>query len=258
MASECSRFEVFMTDQLTKVPTIHGGRHYQQFLSELTKKRGVKRYLEIGVQQGRLMSMITAETAVGVDPRFVLSSNVTTDKKVVSLVQSTSDEFFAGDPKALLRGSPDFAFLDGFHTFEYLLRDFSNTEAISDKNTLIALHDCLPLTEAMTMRSHADAVERGKDTSFRDAWTGDVWKIVPILRAYRPDLKLVFVDAPPTGLVFVTNLDPSSMVLSDRYLEIVSRFSLQSDPIEQMYESIEFTPTDRVLNQLDNTLLFRT
>ena len=52
---------------------------------------------------------------------------------------------------------------------------------------------------------------------YRSYWTGDVWKMLPLLRRLRPDLRLICLDAPPTGLVICTQLDPGSTRLSDAY-----------------------------------------
>lgn len=249
---------VIKNKERSKIPDRHAGMPYQSFLAELTQKRRVKRYLEIGVQEGLLLSQVHAVDAVGVDPLFKITANISANKKRVSLVQATSDEFFSEPENALLLdGAPDFAFLDGMHTFEYLLRDFYNTEAIANHNTLIGMHDCLPLNEEMANRDAGESVAKGKDTAFPHWWTGDVWKIIPILKEYRPDLKLIFADAPPTGVVFVTNLNPSSSVLSDQYHEIVAKYREPNGSIERLYSSIEITPTSRILNQFDNTLFFR-
>jgi len=45
--------------------------------------------------------------------------------------------------------------------------------------------------------------------------------MVSILKRYRPDLRIVGYTAPPTGLVLVTNLDPSSRILISDYAEAV-------------------------------------
>ena len=76
-----------MTDSPSAMPASHEGLAYWHFLADLTKKRGVKRYLEVGVQQGQLMSMIQAERAVGVDPFFNITFNVAKGKKQLSLFQ---------------------------------------------------------------------------------------------------------------------------------------------------------------------------
>jgi len=36
-----------------------------------------------------------------------------------------------------------------------------------------------------------------------DFWTGDVWKIVPALIKFRPDLRVFTIACPPTGLTVV-------------------------------------------------------
>ena len=41
--------------------------------------------------------------------------------------------------------------------------------------------------------------------------------MVPVLRALRPEISLTCLDAPPTGLVVCTGLDPASRVLPNAY-----------------------------------------
>ena len=98
------------------------------------------------------------------------------------------------------------------HVFEYLLRDFMNTEKHARRNSVVFIHDCMPLR--MDMAARRPIAGRG--------WAGDVWKIVPVLRKYRPDLKFHLLDCPPTGLVMVTNLDPSSRALEQNYYDIIA------------------------------------
>ena len=85
-------------------------------------------------------------------------------------------------------------------------------------------------------------------------------KIIPILKKYRPDLNLVFVDAPPTGIVFVTNLDSRSTRLSDDYLNIVKEFTQvenSSDQLEDMFGSLTMLPSDVLMNDCDHSTFFR-
>ncbi len=244
------------------LPTRHAGTSYNEVLSQLSEKRSVKRYLEIGVQRGITFSHVMAETAFAVDPEFILTANVAARKKRVSLFQMTSDRFFSDiDVVGEFGGRPDLCFLDGMHLFEYLLRDFYNTERISSRNTLICMHDCLPLGEAMVNRDLQTANQLSAQTAFPGWWTGDVWKIVPILKKYRPDLRVILTDAPPTGLVFVTNLDPTSTVLQDNYLEIVSEFAMMAndkDAILAHYNDNPIVSTNDILSGMDHSLFFNT
>jgi hypothetical protein len=239
----------------------HLGPTYYDFMAEISQKRRTARYLEVGVNEGKLMSYVHADAAVGVDPSFVLTCNAASNKKRVTLIQETSDYFFSAfDARALLGGPPELVFLDGLHTFEYLLRDFYNTEAISAPNSLIVLHDCLPLDGVMAERHIATWQELTVGTRYAGFWTGDVWKLVPILKEFRPDLHVVFVDCPPTGLVCITNLDPSSRVLASNYIEIVNRYRKLPNSVEEirkMYEGITIVSGHDVLKEFDHSLYFR-
>jgi hypothetical protein len=51
-----------------------------------------------------------------------------------------------------------------------------------------------------------------------------VWKLLPILADYRPDLNVNVVAVNPTGMGIVTNLDPSSSTLRDDHADIISKY----------------------------------
>lgn len=242
-------------------PGPHRGDYYISVLKRLSQIRAVKRYLEIGVCTGESFAQIVAERAVGVDPGFRLSHNVAAGKTEVRLFQMPSDAFFAEvDVTEVLGGPLDFAFLDGMHQFEYLLRDFYNTERVASPRGLIALHDCLPLAEPMLLRDSQEAVRLSRETPYNGWWTGDVWKVVAILAKYRPDLRIVCVDAPPTGLVFVSNLDPGSDSLRRDYCRIVDEFAAVPNTAEGLaafYARTPLVPTARILSGFDHSLYFR-
>ncbi len=246
---------------VSKIPERHEGMGYNFFLAELSDKRGTERYLEIGVSKGNVLKDVPARIAVGVDPAFDLDCNVSRGKKVVTLVQATSDEFFKSDDlRGTLGGPPDLTFLDGLHTFEFLLRDFINAEKMGRDTSLIAMHDCLPLDDVMTTRHTDDWATRTPGTKFEGWWTGDVWKIVPILKEHRPDLRIWCVNCPPTGLVLITNLDPTSDVLRKNYFNIVDNYSgiaSSIENIEEYYQSIEVIDSATFLREFDHSLYFK-
>jgi len=191
----------------------HDGIAYLEAMRLLGQMLEPKGYLEIGTGHGHSLATVDCAT-VAVDPRFQISDKAIGSKPACFLFQMTSDAFFRdhrlGD---YLRDGVDLAFLDGLHRFEYLFRDFYNTEPWCRRNSVILLHDCLPTTNKMTSRNKIPG-----------EWAGDVWKMIPALRKHRPDLKIVYFDCPPTGLVAVTNLDPGSGVLKERYFGIVDEF----------------------------------
>lgn len=240
------------TGQLIAGP--HRGRSYMDLLAQLSRAAAVQRYLEVGVAQGWVFSGIACRHGVGVDPEFILKTNVAANKTKVSLYQVMSDTFFEHlNLRRDIGGRVDLAFLDGMHLFEFLLRDFMNTEAICRRDSIIAMHDCLPLNEPMAERDPMVAHERSLGTEQEGWWTGDVWKIVPILKTYRPDLDVMLVDAFPTGLVIVTGLDPSSRVLKRNYPAIFEAFSKMPNDraaIARMYADHALTPADEALRRL--------
>lgn len=130
------------------------------------------------------------------------------------LFQMTSDRFFEQYSPLTLANRPiDLSFIDGLHEFETTLRDFINVERNCRQNSVIALHDCVPFNGKVASRTETDG-----------AWTGDVWKIVPILREYRPDIDVFVFDAAKTGLVLCTNLDPKSRALEAHYKDACTKW----------------------------------
>jgi hypothetical protein len=109
------------------------------------------------------------------------------------------------------------------HLVEFLLRDFIHTEKACHARSVIALHDCVPLDLHMAGREWGN-LERRALSVHPDWWTGDAWKILPILRQYRPDLTVEVLNAPPTGLVIVRGLDPNSHVLANEENRILEQF----------------------------------
>lgn len=213
------------------------GQVYLEFLPELCRRRQVRNYLEVGVHFGHMLARIPCDTAIGVDPSFCIDQNVAAAKRRLLLYQTTSDGFFGTVRlEDQIEGPLDLSFLDGLHQYEFLLRDFYNAEAASGPGSMIVMHDCMPLTVEMMAREWD--VPRKDPPPYNHMWTGDVWKIVPILAKYRPDLRVSLLDCIPTGIVCVTGLDPASRVLRERYGEIVAEFDAvpnAADPIAAMY-----------------------
>jgi hypothetical protein len=171
-------------------------------------------YLEIGVDAGRTLSLARPPTvAIGVDP--AAPSEAGPFSATTRLFALESDVFFSTRDVAAEFGHPaiDLAFVDGLHLFEQALRDFVHVERHAARESVVLFHDCLPLDASTSSRT--------RHTGF---WTGDVWKIVPILGRLRPDLDVFVIPTYPTGLAVVTRLDPASRVLEERFEAIVAEW----------------------------------
>ena len=200
---------------------LHEGDDYLTLLARLHRALEPRNYLEIGVRRGDSLALATCPV-IGIDPAMAPKREVFREKPSVFLFPLTSDTFFERhDPTALFGRPVDMAFLDGLHEYETLLRDFVNTERHCQSNSVVVLHDCLPTDLGMVRRSLQDPPGPTRDPS---AWAGDVWKLVPILRRHRPDLRMCLVNAPPTGLVMITGLDPSNVLLRNNYDAILDEF----------------------------------
>lgn len=191
------------------------GPPYRDVLRRVHELVRPRRYLEIGVETGATLAFAhAAERVIGIDPdasklrRDLVPPNA-------QVFHETSDAFFARHSREQALGAHrlDLSFIDGMHLFEYALRDFMNVEAWSEPNGVVVLHDCLPISPL--------SANRERRSNF---WVGDVWKVVDILRQYRPDLRVKIVATAPSGLCVVRGLDPSSRVLWDELDRIVERY----------------------------------
>lgn len=206
----------------------HSGLHYRSFMKALSALLNPQTYFEIGTNKGFSLAQVPDADAICVDPDFQLEANpMAAGRKRGFLFQTTSDIFFAeNDIRVFFPGGIDLAFLDGMHCFEFLLRDILNTERFCHKTSVMLIHDCLPLNVRMTNREFV--LDETEPEPMRFWWAGDVWRVLPILARFRPDLRICFFDCPPTGLVAVSNLDSHSSLLAENYADILSEFSVLS------------------------------
>jgi hypothetical protein len=205
------------------VPDLQG-EDYLVFIARMQTLLQPRTYLEIGTRTGESLALARCPS-IAIDPVFAVSAEALRGKRVCQFFQMSSDDFFRDyDPSVLLRGPIDLAFLDGMHLFEFLLRDFANVERHCRANSVIMMHDCIP-TDAYVAERRDDPERRRALGSRPGWWTGDVWKIVPILKRHRPDLVIHAIDAAPTGLIMVTNLDPQSDLLRRNHFHIAQEFA---------------------------------
>ena len=189
------------------------GESYVQVLDRMHEHLKPRTYIEIGVAEGTSIRLVRPGTsALGVDPEpkiaFALPPNV-------RVCAETSDDFFSRrDVRTELGGRPvDLAFIDGMHHFEYALRDFMNLERLSLPGSTILVHDCFPHDRR--------TAQRERETAF---WSGDIWRLVLLLKKYRRDLSIHTIAAPPTGLLMIRKLDPSSSFIADNLEQLCEEF----------------------------------
>jgi hypothetical protein len=195
------------------------GYHYRKFLYQVHQTLSPEWYIEVGTARGDTLELAECNTIV-VDPTIRIRAEALSGRPQTHIFAMTSDAFFDTGAAQRLTSRIDLAFLDGMHLFEYLLRDFMNTEKICGPTSVILLHDLIPPSLA--------AAERVWDRAVTKMWTGDVWKLALILREFRPDLTFLVADCGPSGVGVVTGLDPQNRVLDRNYDRILDRFSALS------------------------------
>jgi hypothetical protein len=189
------------------------GEDYFRVLARIHEHLKPANYLEIGIDQGRSFEIVRQETlALGIDPSPRLQKPLGPHQRVFS---QTSDEFFEQcDVLSELGGRTlDLAFIDGMHQFEFALRDFINLEKYCSADSMILIHDVYPIDAMSAARERVSWF-----------WSGDIWRLILILKKYRPDLTVNVIAARPTGLGIVQNLDPNSRILAKRQHEIIDEF----------------------------------
>lgn len=189
------------------------GEDYFRVLARIHRYLRPRTYLEIGISRGESLKLVGPGTQVlGIDPQPNLAQAPPVS---VRIYRETSDDFFAKfDPRAELGGAAvELAFIDGLHRFEYALRDFINVERACAPSSVILIHDCYPLDERTAQREQV--------TGF---WSGDVWRLLLLLRTERPDLTVRTIATRPTGLGIVLKPDPTSRVLAGRLDELTAQY----------------------------------
>ncbi len=237
------------------------GEHYLSVLQRLHATLQPKTYLEVGVSQGHSLALARC-SSVAVDPAFQITPehlHAVISKPSMHFFKMTSDDFFADHSPQRILGRPvDVAFLDGMHRCEFLLRDFANVERHCKKNSVVALHDCLPVEPGIAHRTRTEpgnVIQQHRATW----WAGDVWRTSLLLRRRRPDLSLTVLDSNPTGLVLITNLDPASTVLQDQYSALVQEmlsFDLAQIGLQSLFAEMNVESSETLLQHEELTKRF--
>ena len=212
-----------------------------EFLERVHHTLEPRFYIEIGVEYGISLRM-AACPALGIDPAPALNKPLSPGHELALM---TSDDFFTFADVASMLGPLDLAYIDGMHQIEYVLKDFMNIERNCHPGSVVIIDDIFP--------SHPLQAERKRASQF---WTGDIWKIIPILGGARPDLLLLPVDTDPTGSLVVIGLDPDNDTLWDNFDLFVEMAISQMTEVhdEILARDGAFHPQDPLLTRVFGSL----
>ncbi len=204
---------------------------YLDLLAALHNKR-YENYFEIGSETGASLCLSNSPS-IAIDPYFQLSKDPIGQKDFCLLFQEKSSVFFERTLEQFPGLACEFAFIDGMHLFEYPLCDFINLVKIATEKSFILFHDVLPWDYKMATRNYAQ-IPKG------DAWTGDVWKLIPILYEEGFSKALQLITAGPSGLLAVVNPNREKIAqLEARLPDIIRQWrevTLEEYGFERLYQ----------------------
>ena len=211
---DTSQYDDALRDiHLAQASTALPGPDYYTVLSWVHQILRPATYVEIGIRHGDSLRAALPQTkCVGIDPEPTVNAPLPPDTRVFAM---TSDTFFENYDLADVLGAKTFslAFIDGLHLFEQALLDFIHLERFAGRQSIIMIHDSLPLDRATS--------DRVRTTHF---YSGDVWKMAMCLKARRKDLRLTTIRTGPTGLCLISRLDPYSDVLVRSFDDLVAEY----------------------------------
>lgn len=197
-------------------------------LQKIIDSINAKYYLEIGVETGIIILNLNVRFKHGVDPDFKIPNLIIQENKyfydnkknVVNLYPLKSSEFFDNVALTSLYNGLDIVFIDGLHTYKQCLDDIKNSLNFLNKNGFIVVHDCNPLSYAMSypVKESIDEVKNlaieGNIVGWNDCWNGDVWKSILHLRLENNNLNIFTLDL-DWGLSIITKGKPEQKINLD-------------------------------------------
>ncbi len=130
----------------------------------------------------------------------------------------TSDAFFDENPDA----SFDIVFIDGLHTFDQSLRDFTRALCRIPRKGLILIDDCYPSDYLASLRSHERCARAKVFENYPDRhWMGDVFKTVLFINDFFDNVSFCYIRD-TMGIVAVW-FEPRTLAPHFQTVEDISR-----------------------------------
>jgi SAM-dependent methyltransferase len=163
-------------------------------------------YLEIGVSEGKTFFAVNAQRKVAVDPKFRFSVDQATKENACCSFHEVASDIYFSDR---IRPSEVFQviFLDGLHTFEQTLRDFTNAIRFLTPDGVIIIDDIVPNSYQSGLPDQLDSMKVKEFIGDLDhSWMGDTYKLVFFIEAFFPTFELrTIADNHGQGVVWRSN-----------------------------------------------------
>ena len=202
-------------------------------------------YLEIGVQSGDTFLNVDILFKDAVDPEFSFDTfSYTTD--YVRFFKTESDNFWTSNNPRVY----DIIFIDGLHKFEQTCRDLVSSLAYSHPKTIWLIDDTLPSDAFSAIPDiRKSYLERSKHGLGGSPWHGDVFKVVPFIHDFMPNVcyATCINDGNPQTIMWRSGR--SNFVPAFNNFEAISRFSYFD--INENAKIFNFLPQETILDMLE-------
>lgn len=180
---------------------------YLDYINQNYHEKGIQSYLEVGVRWGDGLALAKPGCrSVGVDPNFQLRMDLPSDPELYSM---TSDDFFF-EHSGTYSSAFELIFLDGLHEARQTAKDIWHALEVLKPGGEILVHDVLPVS--MTVASPEPKSH---------FWTGNVWQSAFAFCGKGYPLKWEFIDAFPSGLLRLYDIDPDFRPSRHKTMEFV-------------------------------------
>ncbi|WP_299153953.1 class I SAM-dependent methyltransferase [uncultured Tateyamaria sp.] len=212
-----------------------------RLLNRIADHFGFTDYLEVGVQLGITFKAIEVSYRDAVDPNFLFETPEF-ESDIVRFFPMTSDAYFSGPCDKTY----DLIFLDGLHTFEQCFRDLCAALQVLNDGGVIVIDDTVPGDFFSSLATQDLAIAAREEHGLKgSAWTGDVFKIIPVIHNFFPNLRYLTLHDPenpaykPNTVLWRAkrnDFNPAEMSLTE--VENLGYFDLSS--IRELFKFVEY------------------
>lgn len=206
-------------------------------------------YLEVGVSRGVTFHAVCARHKVAVDPvfEFDLERARRQDPNAV-YHEVTSDTYFGGIVGPAERFTV--IYLDGLHTFEQTLRDFTNALTFLADPGVIVIDDVVPSTYLAAIGNLEEHRRLRRALKSADvAWMGDVYRLVFFIEAFFQQLTYRTVAENHGQLILWAR---RRAAVAERSVEQVARLGYEHSVLEP--EAFARAPLGEILVEVRSDL----
>lgn len=215
----------------------------------LLSRHSVPSYLEIGVSTGATFHAVKASRKVAVDPVFDFDLEAArASQPEAQYHEVTSDEYFGRI--AGLSDRFDVIFLDGLHTLEQTLRDFTSAIPFLAPRGVIVIDDVVPDSHFAAIRDlTVFRTLRHNNIATSASWMGDVYRVVFFIETFFQQFSYRTV-ADNHGQLIVWPARRTSV--PERLVEAVARTTYEDVLLQP--DAFRFLPFADILNELHDHL----